>query len=256
MSEKSKKNHTKQKRAYLHDKFSALKKIHINWKWTAIVLGVLLACDIVLTTQEPRFHISDIQNLLVTKEMISDNVVFLGDSITYQYPLDEFYEDTHVVNSGVNGNQTTDILDNMYERVYRYNPSKVILLIGTNDLTNNRSDEEILGNIKKIIIRIKENRPYAKIYVQSIYPINETMQKEADVLEDHKTNKRISEVNKKLKEICKEEKITYIDTYSTLLDENKELKRSYAEDGLHLTALGYIKVTNVLMPYINDEEEK
>ena len=188
--------------------------------------------------------------------MISDNVVFLGDSITYQYPLDEFYEDTHVVNSGVNGNQTTDILDNMYERVYRYNPSKVILLIGTNDLTNNRSDEEILGNIKKIIIRIKENRPYAKIYVQSIYPINETMQKEADVLEDHKTNKRISEVNKKLKEICKEEKITYIDTYSTLLDENKELKRSYAEDGLHLTALGYIKVTNVLIPYINDEEEK
>ena len=256
MSEKSKKNHTKQKRAYLHDKFSALKKIHINWKWTAIVLGVLLTCDIVLTTQEPRFHISDIQNLLVTKEMISDNVVFLGDSITYQYPLDEFYEDTHVVNSGVNGNQTTDILDNMYERVYRYNPSKVILLIGTNDLTNNRSDEEILGNIKKIIIRIKENRPYAKIYVQSIYPINETMQKEADVLEDHKTNKRISEVNKKLKELCKEEKVTYIDTYSTLLDENKELKRSYAEDGLHLTALGYIKVTNVLMPYINDEEEK
>ena len=256
MSEKSKKNHTKQKRAYLHDKFSALKKIHINWKWTAIVLGVLLTCDIVLTTQEPRFHISDIQNLLITKEMISDNVVFLGDSITYQYPLDEFYEDTHVVNSGVNGNQTTDILDNMYERVYRYNPSKVILLIGTNDLTNNRSDEEILGNIKKIIIRIKENRPYAKIYVQSIYPINETMQKEADVLEDHKTNKRISEVNKKLKEICKEEKITYIDTYSTLLDENKELKRSYAEDGLHLTALGYIKVTNVLIPYINDEEEK
>ena len=253
MSEKSKKNHTKQKRAYLHDKFSALKKIHINWKWTAIVLGVLLACDIVLTTQEPRFHISDIQNLLVTKEMISDNVVFLGDSITYQYPLDEFYEDTHVVNSGVNGNQTTDILDNMYERVYRYNPSKVILLIGTNDLTNNRSDEEILGNIKKIIIRIKENRPYAKIYVQSIYPINETMQKEADVLEDHKTNKRISKINKKLKELCKEEKVTYIDTYSTLLDENKELKRSYAEDGLHLTALGYIKVTNVLMPYINGE---
>ena len=78
---------------------------------------------------------------------------------------------------------------------------------------------------------------------------------EADILKDHKTNKRISEVNKKLKDICKEEKVTYIDTYSALLDENKELKRSYAEDGLHLTALGYIKVTNVLMPYINDEVE-
>lgn len=255
MPEKSKKKHVESKKDYLLNKFPILKKIHINWKWTAIVLGILLVCDIVLTTQEPRFHIRDIQNLFVTKEMISDNVVFLGDSITYQYPLDEFYEDMHVVNSGVNGNQTTDILNNMYERVYRYNPSKVILLIGTNDLTNNRSDEEILDNIRKIIVQIKENRPYAKIYIQSIYPISETMQKEADILKDHKTNKRISEVNKKLKDICKEEKVTYIDTYSALLDENKELKRSYAEDGLHLTALGYIKVTNVLMPYINDEVE-
>lgn len=253
MPEKSKKKHVESKKDYLLNKFPILKKIQINWKWTTIVLGVLLVCDIVLTTQEPRFHIRDIQNLFVAKEMISDNVVFVGDSITNQYALDEFYENIHIVNSGINGNQTSDILSQMNERIYQYNPSKVILLIGTNDLANNKSNEEILNNIRKIIIQIKENRPYAKIYVQSIYPINETIQKEADNLKDYKTNKRISEVNKKLKEICKEEKVTYIDTYSALLDENKELKRTYTEDGLHLTTLGYIKVTNVLMPYIKDE---
>lgn len=255
MTEKSKEKYIQSKKDYLLNKFPILKKIQINWKWTTIVLGVLLVCDIVLTTQEPRFHIRDIQNLFVAKEMISDNVVFVGDSITNQYALDEFYENIHIVNSGINGNQTSDILSQMNERIYQYNPSKVILLIGTNDLANNKSNEEILNNIRKIIIQIKENRPYAKIYVQSIYPINETIQKEADNLKDYKTNKRISEVNKKLKEICKEEKVTYIDTYSALLDENKELKRTYTEDGLHLTALGYIKVTNVLMPYINDEIE-
>ena len=255
MPEKSKKKHVESKKDYLLNKFPILKKIQINWKWTTIVLGVLLVCDIVLTTQEPRFHIRDIQNLFVAKEMISDNVVFVGDSITNQYALDEFYENIHIVNSGINGNQTSDILSQMNERIYQYNPSKVILLIGTNDLANNKSNEEILNNIRKIIIQIKENRPYAKIYVQSIYPINETIQKEADNLKDYKTNKRISEVNKKLKEICKEEKVTYIDTYSALLDENKELKRTYTEDGLHLTTLGYIKVTNVLMPYIKDEIE-
>lgn len=253
MTEKSKEKYIQSKKDYLLNKFPILKKIQINWKWTTIVLGVLLVCDIVLTTQEPRFHIRDIQNLFVAKEMISDNVVFVGDSITNQYALDEFYENIHIVNSGINGNQTSDILSQMNERIYQYNPSKVILLIGTNDLANNKSNEEILNNIRKIIIQIKENRPYAKIYVQSIYPINETIQKEADNLKDYKTNKRISEVNKKLKEICKEEKVTYIDTYSALLDENKELKRTYTEDGLHLTTLGYIKVTNVLMPYIKDE---
>ena len=42
-----------------------------------------------------------------------------------------------VVNSGVSGDKTNDILDNMEERIYRYNPSKVVILVGTNDYNSN-----------------------------------------------------------------------------------------------------------------------
>ena len=52
------------------------------------------------------------------------NYLFLGDSITDFYDLDEYYKDLPVVNSGVSGNTTADILNDMKNRVYNYNPSK------------------------------------------------------------------------------------------------------------------------------------
>lgn len=225
---------------------------HINWKWTAIILAILLACDIVFTTQELRFQLEDVENLMVRKEMISDNVIFLGDSITEQYPLEEFYDQIHVVNSGISGHQSGDILRDMHNRVYRYNPSKVFLMIGTNDMAQGKSDQVIYKNIEKIITEIQEHRPHAKLYVESIYPINEAKYEDHDGDLNNKTNKRIINVNNKIKELCKKYDVTYVDVFSKLLDTEKQLKNSYTTDGLHLTPLGYLKVTNILMPYITE----
>ena len=64
---------------------------------------------------------------------IEDNFVFLGDSITAYYPTNELYNDLPVINSGVASYTTTDILNNLDEMVMVYNPTKVFILIGTND---------------------------------------------------------------------------------------------------------------------------
>ena len=94
----------------------------------------------------------------------TDNFVFLGDSLTDFYPLEEFYDELPVVNSGVSGYQTTDILSRIDSMVTIYNPTKVFLLIGTNDIEAERSEDEIVENIAEIIDRIHEKRPKAKIY--------------------------------------------------------------------------------------------
>ena len=41
-----------------------------------------------------------------------------------------------------------------------------------NDLLEERDMSDILDDMEKIIKGIQENRPYAKIYVESLYPIN------------------------------------------------------------------------------------
>lgn len=182
----------------------------------------------------------------------NENYVFLGDSITDWYPFEDLYEENvPIVNSGKAGYLTKDIKKDLKELVYDYNPTKIFILIGTNDLNSDTPNDITLENINEIIKDIKKNRPHAKIYLQSIYPINAT--------DDEKINKKtvgirtnddIQKLNKSLKEYCKENKINYIDVYNELIDENGNLNIKYTVDGLHLSTLGYLKVTKKISNYI------
>lgn len=194
----------------------------------------------------------DVEEKVVTKVekrvVMDENIVFLGDSITDFYDLEKYYPDLKVVNSGVDGNLTEDILEDMEERVYQYNPSKVILLIGTNDIQQGFDSEEIISNIEKILENIKENRPYATLYLQSIYPVVE-----GEDMVGIRTNQLIYEINQSLESYCEKQDITYIDLYPLLLDpESSEdmLEDGYTEDGLHLNDSGYEVVTNEISKYI------
>ena len=190
---------------------------------------------------------NDLQNQFIKEKQ---NYVFLGDSITNGYQLDEFYDKYYVVNSGVDGNRTSDILNDLDNRVYRYNPTKVFLLIGINDMAGGIDNKIISSNIKKIVKQIKKNRPYTKIYIESVYPLSE---RPSDTNFRKISNKKIILLNKKIKKICRENNLTYIDVYNELTDEKGNLKEKYTEDGLHLNGLGYYRVTKLLKKYIKEK---
>ena len=181
----------------------------------------------------------------------NDNFLFLGDSITDFYSLEEYYDNLPVVNSGISGNKTTDILNDMKTRVYQYNPTKVFLLIGTNDLDSTDEDivEVTFDNIKKIVNEIRENRSDATIYVESVYPVNSTIENNSV---SNRTNKKIRNLNKKLSSYCDGENCNYINLYDDLIDDEGNLKEEYTEDGLHLNSLGYVVITRELLPYLNE----
>ena len=178
---------------------------------------------------------------------VSPNYLFLGDSITEMYDLEKYFPDDPVVNSGVGGNTTDDILEDMQQRVYQYNPSKVFLLIGTNDLQDGKTPDEIFENIKRIVEGIQENRPEAKIYLESIDPVNRNFENSGA---QDRHNEDIKEINKKIEEYCMEEDLTYIDLYSVLEDENGDLRAEYTNEGLHLSEEGYDIVTETLKKYL------
>lgn len=179
-----------------------------------------------------------------------ENIVFLGDSITDFYPIDDIFVDLSIINSGVSGYKTQDILDNMNDMVYKYNPTSVYLLIGTNDLLGD--DEEEVENVKEktkeIVDEIHKNRKKTNIYIESIYPINRRLNL-SSVKERY--NEEIMEVNDYLKEYCEEKSyLTYIDVYKYLIDGDGNFSKIYTEDGLHPNELGYARISQVLLPYI------
>ena len=180
----------------------------------------------------------------------NENIVFFGDSITEIYPLEDIYDNYQIINSGISGYKTTDLLEKMDKMLYQYNPTKVILLIGTNDIMKDASEEkqeETVNNIKKIVNEIKKNRPMAKLYVESLYPVNRNMKKD---MVAERTNEAIQNINKNIKSFCNKEKISYINMYDELTDSDGNFDEKYTYDGLHPSTLGFAKITKVLMPYI------
>lgn len=176
-----------------------------------------------------------------------ENYLFLGDSITYRYQLEKYFPDLPVVNSGVEGNKTSDIIVDIKERVYIYNPTKVFLLIGTNQLEE-ESAEEIFEGIVEIVSLIREKRG-ASIYVLSIYPVNKEFRNSPAKGKD---NTEIREINAMIKEYSRHHNIYYVDVYSALSDDEGDLKKEYSIDGLHLSDKGYDKVTDVLEKYVKE----
>ena len=182
----------------------------------------------------------------------TDNFVFLGDSITDFYPLEEFYDNLPVVNSGVDGYKTTDILSRIYSMVTIYNPTKVFLLIGTNDVPVS-SEDEIVDHIKQIIEEIHKKRPKAKVYLESILPVNRSDDEKIDHgMVGERENDKIQSINKKLEQYAEEEGITFINLYDEFVNSDNEMTLKYTTEGLHLSSLGYLKLTNILLPYLQD----
>ncbi len=192
--------------------------------------------------------ISEIIYTNLIKKYPSGKILFLGDSLISRYDLDKYYKHYNTINSGVGGNLTNNILDDMENRVYKYDFDKVVLLVGTNDLEySDLTNEDIKNNMEKIIDNIYMKNKKVKIYVESIYPINPEGNKE---IVASRTNDEIKDLNKKIKDMCEINKCTYINVYDKLVDKNGNLKRIYMTDGLHLNRIGYIKVTRIIKKYI------
>ena len=223
-------------------------KLH---KCYLIVIIIMLIIIIIMGISLLFLENNNFINPYEVKVSPNDNFLFLGDSITDFYPLEEYYDNLPVVNSGIAGNKTTDILSDMQTRVYQYNPTKVFLLIGTNDLDSNANDivNTTFNNIKEIVREIKENRSNATIYVESVYPVNSNIENNSV---NNRTNKKIKALNKKISNYCDGKNCNYINLYDDLTDEETNLKEEYTEDGLHLNSLGYVVITREMLPYLNE----
>lgn len=222
-------------------------------KFKKILLIILISLLFIISLISLAFN-SYFNHKIDSIQKQDQNIVFFGDSITEQYNVKEFYDDLRVVNSGISGNQTIDLLTQIETRLYDYNPSKVVILIGINDIDKGKSDNEILNNLKEIIKGIKENRKSAEIYIESIYPVNRDVGNETTEMLNNEdlNNKRVKEINKKIKNLCKNEGIPYINVYDVLTDSEGNLKNIYTQDGVHLNDLGYYKVTNTVKKYIKN----
>jgi lysophospholipase L1-like esterase len=181
----------------------------------------------------------------LNKNCFPGGIVFIGDSITQDYNVYEYFPKENVYNRGIGGDTSLGLLGRLQESVFDLAPKVVFILIGTNDFALlETSIEEISLRIKEIIRLIHIRLPHTQIYVQSVYPVNPNLD---SFSVGSRNNRNIKKLNASLKNI---ENCTFIDLYSSLLDEEGNLNPLYTVEGLHINAKGYEKITEILKEYL------
>lgn len=166
-------------------------------------------------------------------------VVFLGDSITDGWRLNEYFTGRDFVNRGIGGQITGEMLGRMKADVVDLKPRAVLVLAGTNDLARGVAISTIKNNLTMIadLADVHQIKPlFASIlpvsdYHKDVNPQNERTKQRPPA--------RIREINEWLKGFCTQRNYTYVDYYSAMVDPSGFLRRDLADDGLHPNSLGY-----------------
>ena len=166
---------------------------------------------------------------------MDNNYLFIG---TFNTNRLDFNEDYHYIKVSEDDYNTNHILDDMTTQVYRYNPTYVFIELGINELYV-ESNKDFVDRLGRIIDGIKENRPYAKIYVESIYPINRNVENfDNTIIKEYIDNEMIYTVNKDIKKMAENKDVEYLDLYSLLIEDDNLIK-DYTDNGVYLNDRGF-----------------
>lgn len=178
-------------------------------------------------------------------------IVFIGDSITDLYILDEHYADLPlaVYNRGIGGDTTSGLLARLNVSVLDIAPAYVVMMIGTNDVNGNVSNAQILSNYEVILDTIQYALPDTQIYCMSVIPQN-TQFSDASDIDVASTTQRILQLNPQIRQLAEAKGAVYLDLFSRLADENNYLIPDYSDDGLHLNKAGLQVWTDLLKPQL------
>ena len=186
--------------------------------------------------------------LFKTLPKSNKDIIFLGNSITDGGEWGELFNDIHIKNRGISGDISAGVINRLAD-VVSGKPSKIFLLIGTNDLSRKITTDSVVKNILIIADYVQQQSPSTKLFVQSILPVNNVFGK----FPSHTSNgEKINDVNTLLEQNATTHHYTYINLHSAFADENGKFKSNLTNDGLHLKGEAYLIWKHIVYPYVYD----
>ena len=170
------------------------------------------------------------------------DIVVLGDSITEGGIWEELFPELPVRNRGIGGDTTAGVLQRL-RQVSEGKPSRVFLLIGTNDLSGGVPLDTIAANIAEIVEGIGEESPETRVFVQSVLPRGASYRKD------------VEQLNAKIKTLITG-RAHWIDLYPLFLDgADGSIRDELSNDELHLTGEGYLLWRDAIAEQLTDQPE-
>jgi lysophospholipase L1-like esterase len=175
-----------------------------------------------------------LHNSFVARAKAGDvDVVFLGDSITFQFRDHGFashYANLKVANFGIGGDRTENILWRLdHGELDGISPKVVVLLIGTNNLGHNYTVEDTVNGVGDVVRAIQAKSPTSRILLMGIFPR----------WNDAEFRQKIKRTNKMISGYADGKRVRFLDIGDKFLEADGKLTTKVSTDYTHLTGLGY-----------------
>ncbi|WP_425539175.1 GDSL-type esterase/lipase family protein [Microaceticoccus formicicus] len=186
-------------------------------------------------------------------------IVCLGDSLTYGYMLPrkeawpnilENITDHRVINRGINGDTTAGMLSRFQADVVSENPSRLIIMGGTNDFFNGIGYINAALNIKTMIMQCK----YYMIKPMVLIPVPVISVEPMLLMKAGQVNAQINKLRDELMGFKSMEDFILIDLnekITELIDKN--LAMEYYLDDIHLNSKGNELVADLVKSHLEGE---
>jgi lysophospholipase L1-like esterase len=174
---------------------------------------------------------------------VNPRVVFMGDSITDFWHLNEYFTGRDFINRGISGQTTSQMLGRMKADVLDLHPRAVLILAGTNDIARETPLDIIENNL--MMMTDLAHAHSVKVLIASILP--------AGPQQTMRPLQKIQQLNTWLQGYCAKADCTYVDYYSKLRDPSGFLQPDLADDGLHPNSKGYRLMAPIAVAAIDRE---
>lgn len=171
-------------------------------------------------------------------------VVFMGNSITegWKRIRPQYFQNNPYVNRGISGQTTPQMLLRFKQDVIDLNPTAVVILAGINDIAGNTgpsTQKMITDNIFSMAELAKAHG--IKVLICSVLPAADFPWRPG-----MEPAPKVVELNNALKAYSKENKITYVDYFSAMVNDGNGLKDELGTDGVHPNEAGYLVMEPIL----------
>ena len=173
-----------------------------------------------------------------------ETIVFTGSSsVRLWKKLEEEFPDHQILNSGFGGSQASDLLYFIDELVLSYNPKKVFIYEGDNDLWAKKRPNQVLDTTEEIIRRIKANSPSTQIILIAAKPS----------ISRWEIRRKYKKLNRKFERLAKKDiQLDFVDVWHPMLNNRKLITDIFIEDGLHMNQKGYDIWYEAMKNFVNN----
>ena len=198
-------------------------------------------------SQDPLRFRNKIESYKTADESVDykNVVVFTGSSsILFWKTLGTDFPEYNVINRGFGGSQFSDLIYFSDQLILQYQPKKVFIYEGDNDLAEQKSVETILKDAHYLVSKIRRTLPNVEFFFIAPKPSVARWN-----LKDEYLN-----LNGQMKKWCdSDDHLYFVDVWTPMCDENGEVYPDlFIGDKLHMNAKGYAIWGDIVKPFLRD----